>query len=245
LSGAQSLWRLLAACLLLAAAPAHAGFDAPLKKQVVQVWSDVGRRSVQVTLTCYYYPTFMVAEIKDSREPISVSAVEPGSNQRCEENSKSETRWGALRGVVGDFLFFDGGSAGSHGERAFEITNSHSQMVTWESRIGDFQSIHLAPGGFVLRYRRVFRHNCSLYYGGATECWGEIKAKTGLTDASTPECRGAYEDLTREYKKKWPERAKDVKSHSASTSYDVEARFLDGKMSFTALPGPAECWPSY
>jgi hypothetical protein len=240
------LWRLLAACLLLGVPPAHAGFDAPLKKLVVQVWRDVDGRSAQITVTCYYYLTFMVKVTKGDRAPNSEhSAIEPGSNPRCEEKSSTEyLGWGSFRGVVGGFIFFDGGSPGDHGEQPFSVSNSQGHMIL-DWRVGDFQSIHLAPGGVVFRYRRLFRYGCSLYYGGATECWGEIKAKTALTDAATPECRDAYEAKYQEYKKKIPEYAKDVRTHSVTVSYNVEARYQYGKISYAALPGPAACWPSY
>jgi hypothetical protein len=97
----------------------------------------------------------------------------------------------------------------------------------------------------VLRYRRSAGFGCSLYYGAATGCWGEIKAQTGLTDASAPQCRDAYEARIRLYKEKHWDGASRVWDHSASVAYNVEMRLQGRKVTYTARPGPVECWPSY
>ena len=187
----------------------------------------------------------MVKVIKSDEDPnFGRSAIESGNNAKCQDKSRTEYfGWGSFRGVVGGYIFFDSGGPDDHGGRGFVITNGYGRWLMSDWKIGDFQSIRLVPGGVVLRYRRVFQHSCSLYYGGATGCWGQIKAKTALTDASTPECRDAYEAKYQEYKKKWPQSAKYVKTLGAAVSYNVEARIQDGKTSLVPLRGPAECWP--
>lgn len=234
--------------LPLATLPARAAFDRPLDKVVIHADHGLGGAKADVTITCSYYPTFMVKEISGDPEPNLeyAGAVVPGIKPDCREINKTETYsgWGPFVGVRSGFVFFDSGGPYEHNGRGFVVTNGSGHMLFSDFRIGDYQSLNSTNGGIVLRYRRMFTYHCSLYFGGATECWGEIKTATGLTDASTPECREAYDDLYRTFKLKWPRFANDVKREGATISYNVEAKFTAAHVTYTPLPGAVDCWPA-
>lgn len=249
---ARLLVRILAVCLLCTAAAAEAGFDPPLAKTVVRTTMPPMNGSapdtpISVTVTCAYYQGFMLKTTDgDPNWPNRIVVVH-GEKIPCMAKNPGERPiwWGRFRGVKGGYIFFNSGNIREHGEDDSTILDSTGRMVTVDDKIGPFESIRIEAGALVLRFRRTAGFSCSLYYGAATGCWGEIKAKTGLTDASTPQCRDAYEALIVKYKEKHWDGVQRVWDHAASVTYNVEERIDGRKITYTARPGPAECWPTY
>jgi len=202
-----------------------------------------------ITISCFYYPTYMVKAISGDKNPSMehAGAIVPDSRSSCREKNQDEnyTGWGPFVGVKGGFVFFGGSGVREDGDEGFVLTNSSGRMSLLDFKIGDFESIRVVPRGIVLRYRRAFFHSCSLYYGRSTACWSEIRALTALPDASAPLCRDAYEHRREIYQKNHWRLFEDVTKFPAAVSYNVEARYVNGKWSFTPRPGSVECWPEF
>ncbi|MGD0867194.1 MAG: hypothetical protein ABSA49_16755, partial [Rhizomicrobium sp.] len=101
-------------------------FDRPAEKVVIQFLPARKDAGSPVTISCFYYPKFMVKVIKGDPSPNReyASAIVPGSKPSCEKTNRTEdyAGWGPFTGVRDGFVFFDSGSPGDHGDRGFVIT---------------------------------------------------------------------------------------------------------------------------
>lgn len=229
--------------ILMLISPACAGaelFDTPLHKEVIKLPADPDNPQVKPRRSCFYYPGFMVKEVDRGEVGASELAIAPAGAKGCDAKTAGEhvvnpDEWsGYFTGVKGSFVFFDADD-GHNGGMPFAVySGSTGRKLFEDGRKGEFLSLRLEDGGLVLRYHRVLDAGCSLYAG--TGCWAKISAATGLNDE--PDCREAYD---RE-KKRTPQFAKQIPTLPTIISYDVQARFANGKTVYSARKGRVECW---
>lgn len=202
------------------ARPQASPFDRPVRTVKV----DLGpsqfyepKRKVRNTLTCYYYPLFVVKELDEGEKGAEWGAIVPivaGNPPQCKQNQeKGEIRFdqgqweGYFSGVVGNYVFEDAAD-GLNGSLAFLIVDAMTGKnliedeaeriyrmkdgrLVWE---GERLRIERpARGAPVLTYIRGFFAKCSIYKDGAA-CWEKIRAATGLPKMPIPKCSGEYKD---------------------------------------------------
>jgi hypothetical protein len=201
------------------AKPSRSPFDRPLSKKVI----DLGpsefyepRFRVRNTLTCFYYPRFMVKQLDFGQKGAEWDAIIPaaGSNEpRCEQTKgdgeiRLDQNWsGYFAGAVGNLVFLDA-SDGLNGSMAFRVIESENgrevlrdtarrkyrikdNKLVWEG-----QRLHIVRrrnGSPVLTYTRAYFAQCPLPKGGAG-CWNKIRAETGLKQPTTPVCDQQFKE---------------------------------------------------
>jgi hypothetical protein len=161
------------------------------------------------TLSCYYFPHFMVKEIDVSdnigAEMLSVTQFSEGGNkpQCLEEKAGDEhvIESGSFEGARGDFLFFDTALEGD-GEQFDVFTNTGEKILEDLCVSMDGISAKLIPPmaqstpeirndtGIELRYDRVYVAQCS-FGDDHHNCWTNAMKETGLKEAFSPECSTA------------------------------------------------------
>ena len=222
-------------------------FDRPLSKQIVPLPADPDNPQANPKRSCFYYPTFMAKEVDLGEEGADELSITPltkgGQKPSCDAKNggeiiiKSDDWSGYFAGVKGDYVFFTS-EDGVNGGMPFAVFNKNGKKLFEESAGTElFRSIALAGDGMTLRYRRVYKASCSLY-ADPKGCWRKIMAVTLLEDAAKPDCAGAYEKEM----KRTPKFAKSIPALPTVIGYNVEARYAGGKLSFTPMPGRAECW---
>jgi hypothetical protein len=136
------------------ARPSDSPFDPPMRKQVV----DLGpsefhepRFKVRNTLTCFYYPRFMVKQLDFRQKGAEWDAIVPvrgDSVPKCEQTrDEGEIRlepWGYFSGVVGNLLFLDAsdGLKRRVEKRSFKTQRSEgtkSRTTRWCGKARDFR----------------------------------------------------------------------------------------------------------
>jgi hypothetical protein len=230
--------------ILLAPAKARESLgplDQPLAKETVTLPADK-EHAKGLVRTCYRFAGFVIRAERETGNWADQYTVVPPSKDRqaCRHPAKSELHigvWSRLLGVKDRYVFFASKYQGAETTNYGVKSNRSANTLFEESTASDFAVADAGPGRFVLRYRREYVADCSLYYGAATECWGKVKAATGLTDAMLPDCRAAYE---REKKKR---DVAEIVSYPAQLSYNAEARWRGGKLTYAARPGPVACGP--
>jgi hypothetical protein len=236
LRGTLLIATLVGGLMLLGTAHA-APFDKPVS---TGSGSGQGKFKQQISWTCYRYPHFVVKAEKfgsvDGADFYAVPAK--GGASACAIGMKGEHRlsyYDQFRGVRGDYVVLIDARDPKQPSR-FGIFNGRTGRSLFEDSMwGDWRAMRFTAEGFVLRYRRNYYADCSLYYGLATACWAKVKAATGLTDAMVPDFRGAYE---REKKKRG---VADMTGYPVELSYDVEAAWRPDTVTYTARPGRVEC----
>jgi hypothetical protein len=195
--------RMLAAVamIMLGAVPAWAAdsvFDPPsdTKTQTFPETKDAG----QTTLTCKYYPHFMVKQIDEGEvgaSQLSMIPVAGGVNPPCQRDNlptekvvKPEDWSGYFKGVKGDFVFFDA-EDGVNGGLGFAVFTADAGKLFEDSAVGDLASVTLEGGRLMLRYTRSFAGECSEPHEGA-KCWEQIAAAAGIDKAAKPDCTAGY-----------------------------------------------------
>jgi hypothetical protein len=191
------------------------------------------------TLTCSYYPRFLVKELDLGEKGAEWDAIVPireGKTPKCEQTQQGgEIRldqhdWsGYFSGVVGDLIFLDA-SDGLNGGLAFEVVDAEARRryrvknntLVWEGRRLRIQrDPNAAP---VLAYTRAYRADCALPKDGAA-CWNKIRAVTGLKQAAPPACTGLF---------------KDAPDDPSVIFYPVRME-LGPKLVPVPVPGPVRC----
>jgi hypothetical protein len=183
----------------LAAKSANSIFDPPLdtQKRMLPAAKDVAK----ATLTCSYYPHFMVKQIDEGEVGAAQLSIIPGEvahKPPCQRANLPNEKvvdvkdWsGYFKGVKGDYVFFDAGD-GVNGANGFAIFASASAKKLMEdSALGDLRSAALDGAALTLRYKRSFSADCSVPHDGAA-CWTKIAAATGLEAHAQPDCAAGY-----------------------------------------------------
>jgi hypothetical protein len=202
------------------AAPSESPFDQPVRKVVVDLGPSefhMPNQNAHSTLSCFYYPHFLVKELDLREKGATWDAIVPvhgGVAPKCEQAMQDgemrldQAEWsGYFSGVVGDLVFLDA-SDGLNGSEAFKVVDAASgrtifqdeakrryrvknNTLVWE---GERLRIERRPNGVpVLTYLRAYRADCALPKDGA-ECWSKIRAATGLKQLVAPTCTGLFKD---------------------------------------------------
>ena len=173
-------------------------FDPPLdaKTQTFPETKDAGK----TTLTCNYYPHFMVKQIDEgevgasqlSIVPVAGDAVPPcqRDNLAVEKVVKPDDWSGYFKGVKGGFMFFDA-EDGVNGGLGFAVFTADAGKLFEDSASGALESATLDGGALTLRYTRSFAGDCSEPREGS-KCWERIAAAAGIDKAAKPDCAAGY-----------------------------------------------------
>jgi hypothetical protein len=232
--------------------------DRPTKKQVVDLGSSStnfpGSQELRVTLSCFFYPGFMVKEVYEQRNKgmtseVIVPVIE-GATVDCTQShvlgeiSLGEPDWeGELFvGAKGKLLFFECAD-GNSGGRPFSLIDATSgkrvyadsayDPVFWDrqpepSPFNRLRVISDQYGAITLRYVHVEVYECDLHLPTErSSCWEKIKVQAGLGNKRIPVCTG-YDRIN---------------SHAGSAvAYPVEASLLPHPTR-KIIAGPIRCWP--
>lgn len=188
----------LCAPCALAAKTASTVFDPPLdtQKRALPAVKD----KPKATLTCSYYPHFMVKQI-DEGEPgaaqLSILASDAAHKPACQRANLAAEKvldakdWsGYFKGVKGDYVFFDADD-GVNGALGFAVFAADGKKLFEDSALGDLQSADVDGAKLTLRYKRSFGAECSVPHAGA-DCWTKIAAAIGLDAHAPPDCAAGY-----------------------------------------------------
>jgi hypothetical protein len=220
------------ACLLASAAPAVAGFDAPLKTEIIPTTG-------KAALHCLTFPNFLLKWEEDGPITPVIYILKGKGPWTCAATMKGELHFGSwpIVRVKGPYIVLHYNPRAAYGSPFTVFDTRRWRYVDAAMTIGDFTAVRLDGEVLVLDYRRQVSPECSLYYGDATECWGIVKKQSGLTDAMMPDCRTPYEKAKRERD------VADITDYPAIVTYNAEARIADGKVTYMARSGLLTCEP--
>lgn len=223
--------RLIAILVLTDSGWAATQFDVPLKSEVIAT----GPKSV---LRCLTYPNFLLKWETDGAITPVIYILKGKGPWACAATMKGELNFGSwpMVRVKGPYIVLQY-PPHAYGSSFTVFDTTRWRYAQADTAIADFTGARLDGSDLVLQFRRPVHMECSLYYGASTGCWGEVKAKSGLTDALMPDCRMAYE------KQKKSLNVADITGYPATVTYNVEARIARGKVAYTPLPGPIVCEP--
>ncbi len=248
--------------------PANPIFDPPLDTQKRTL--PASKDAPKSTMTCSYYPHFMVKQIDAGEVGAAELSIVPGeaahkpacqrANMPNEKVVDAKDWSGYFKGVKGDYVFFDAGD-GVNGASGFAIfAAADAKKLMEDSALGDLQSAALDGAALTLRYRRSFSADCSVPHDGAG-CWTKIAAATGLDAHAQPDCAAGYLKAKNELAKGRCET--QSKSNAACLTaalkeieaqhwdeapsvivYDAETVLKPGQSAVKPLGGDRACHPS-
>jgi opacity protein-like surface antigen len=252
----------------IAAPSANSLFDPPLATQKRALPAAKG--APKATLTCNYYPHFMVKQIDEGEvgaAQLSIVAGEAAHKPACQRANLPGERvidakeWsGYFKGVKGDYAFFDS-EDGVNGALGFAIfAAADGKKLFDDSALGGLQSVALDGAALTLRYKRSFSADCSAPHDGAA-CWSKIAAATGLEAASPPDCAAGYLKAKNELAKGrceaqgkadaacLPAAIKEIEAQRWDEApsvvvYDAQAVLQSGQSTIKPLGGERACHPS-
>jgi hypothetical protein len=183
----------------IAAKSANPIFDPPLDTQKRTL--PASKDTPKSTMTCSYYPHFMVKQIDAGEVGAAELSIVPGEATHkppCQratlpgEKVLDAKDWsGYFKGVKGDYAFFDADD-GVNGGLGFAVFAAAGARKLFEdSALGDLQDVTLDGATLTLRYKRSFPADCSLPHDGAG-CWTKIAAAAGLDAKAQPDCAASY-----------------------------------------------------
>jgi hypothetical protein len=258
---------------LLAAPAAWAAsslFDPPLSTQKVVLPASKSTPN-KTTVTCRYYPHFMVKEVDEgeigaaqlSVVPIDATTPKPAcqrKNVASEKVVNSDDWSGYFSGVKGDYVFFDA-EDGVNGGLGFAVVGSNDAKKLFEdTAFGKLHSLALDGPTLTLRYARNFAGDCSVLHEGAG-CWSKIAAAASLPSAPQPDCVAGYTKAKNELakgrceaqKKSGPAclaaALKEIEAQKWDEApsvivYEAETVLKPGSSSTRPLGGTLSCHPS-
>ena len=151
-------------------------------------------------VSCFYFNGFAAKQIDRGEigAELSIVPLPAGAEAyKCQEAAVAgeiavdAKEWsGYFKGVKGAYIFFDADD-GHSGGMGFAVYSAPDGKKIFEDTSKGLHAAELAPSGLVLRYTRVYEAGCSLYADPAG-CWAKVKAATGLTQASAPDCAAPY-----------------------------------------------------
>ncbi len=232
-------------------------FDKPLKKRVI----DLGQSKLlmsndhrDVTVTCWYYPHFMVKEESDPGNKgavrIALAPFLPGHFPKClranqtneagfkvwDAESKFFLAWdGYFAGVKHDLVFLEGSDGDSLSGRPFTVFKGNTTTRVfedsfWVRKAADMKLrfVPTSTDQVVLRYLRVASAACSIPKDGEA-CWSKLKQQTGLLYSSMPTCSD-YE-------------GKEAGTAASVIAYPVEVSLFP-KPATRPVGEPVSCYPT-
>jgi len=227
-------------------------FDAPMKKKVVDFGPSpyYSGGKVRITLSCFFYATFMVKQYDEGQKGAEWLAIAPskkGPGASCTrshavgEKVIEYPEWtGYFKGAKGDLVFFIGAD-GINGAMPFVIYDSRTGAKMFEDSYYDadmwtkkppnspFNRLRIRKipdGQILLVYLRVVGTDCDLYREKAL-CWEVVRNNLGVKTTQPPVCTG-YEDTTSRY--------------PSSVAYPVEVSLFP-QPTTKVIDGPVKCWP--
>jgi hypothetical protein len=174
-------------------------FDPPLKTQkLVLPANEVGAKP---KLTCSIYAHFMVKQVDEGEvgaTQLSIVPLAPGAKPVCQRKNVAGEKvvdpkdWsGYVKGVKGDYVFFDADD-GVNGGLGFAIVAAATGKKLFEdSAVGKLKSVTLTGNALTVRYARSYSGDCSVPHDGAG-CWTKIATATSQTAAKQPDCAAGY-----------------------------------------------------
>lgn len=217
----------------LAAFPTHAAasFDTPLKTEVIAI-------GPKTRLNCLTFPHFLLKW--ESADYSPTIYILPGKGPwKCAATMKGELTFGSWKNVQvkGSYVVLSEDPNSKWG-MPFKVFDTRIwRYVFTDSVIGPFGSVSLERSGMVLEYRRVYRTDCSLFRGTATECWSKLRSHTGIADEAWIVCRIAYHNAIIKARGE----TYDPREQSASLTYSAVMKLEKGVPTFAARPGPVVC----
>jgi hypothetical protein len=188
----------LCASSVLAAKPASSAFDPPIDTQ--KKAAPAIKDKPKATLTCTYYPHFMVKQIDEGEvgaAQLSIIPSDASHKPACQRANVATEKvidprdWsGYFEGVKGDYVFFNA-EDGVNGGLGFAVFSVDGKKVLEDVAHGDLAGALLAGATLTLRYERNFAGDCSMPHAGEA-CWTKIVAATGLDPNSKPDCVSGY-----------------------------------------------------
>lgn len=231
--------------------------ESPMRKQVVDLGPSSsnfpGSQQLRVTLSCFFYPGFMVKEVHEQQNKAMTSEVVvpviEGATVDCTQSrvpreiSLSEPDWEGeyFVGAKGSLLFFEWAD-GNNGGRPFSILDATSgkqvyadsayDPVFWDRKPNPspFNRVRVIDqsGAITLRYLHVEVYECDPHLPiERISCWETIKAQAGLRNRQIPVCTG-YERIHGHY--------------GSAVAYPVEVS-LPLHPTRKTVDGPVRCWP--
>jgi hypothetical protein len=237
--------------VLAAEAGPASGFDAPVKKQIV----DLGPSRYSVhgevhnKLTCYYFRSVMVKQYDEGQKgaewlaftPITTSKPDcttaHGPGEKVIEKDTEKPEWiGYFLGVKGALVFFNADDADvtggfgfavfdwNTGRKVFEDYRYDDDSWSRKSRTSPFNKLRVIkwPDASVsVRYLRVIDAGCDLH--GDKGCWPQVRKRLGLKRINAPVCSPYHSEP------------------ADAIGYPVEVTLLP-QASVKVVEGPVRCW---
>jgi hypothetical protein len=252
---------------IVRAQAADSVFDPPVDSKTLTFpeTKDAGK----TTLTCDYYPRFMVKQIDEGdvgASQLSIIPVAGDVKPPCQRDNlpnekvvKPEDWSGYFKGVKGDFVFFDA-EDGVNGGLGFAVFAADAKKLFEDSAVGDLESATLDGGRLILRYTRGFAGDCSEPREGA-KCWERIAAAAGIDTAARPDCAAGYAKIKTDNARSFCDQDGDKSPNCAaahlkefddqhwdeapsSVTYRVETVIGAGKPAVKALSAALSCGPA-
>jgi hypothetical protein len=252
----------------VAAKSANSVFDPPLDTQKHVL--PATKSAAKATLTCSYYPHFMVKAIDEGEvgaAQLSIVPAEAAHKPACQRANLPVEKvidvkdWsGYFKGVKGDYVFFDAGD-GVNGASGFAVFGAaDAKKLLEDSALGDLRSAALDGAALTLRYKRSYSADCSVPHEGAG-CWTKIATATGLDPHAQPDCAAGYLKAKNELAKGRCEaegkpnaaclasalreiEAQHWDEASSVIVYDAETVLQPGQSATKPLGGDLACHPS-
>lgn len=187
-------------------------FDKPVKTETATFMeydppgqADPSRPKLKVTVTCSYYPHFVVEVVHfdgDEGSNIFTAPVEKGSVHRCEDPEVSNPKavgdaGGGLVGVKNDLVVTAGPDTIDDGT-GFSIFRAldHKLVLLDAAQVNDnnwplITSIKESNAGVEVRYNRIFVGSCSVA-GHGKACVDRFVKQTGVGKPSFALCETKY-----------------------------------------------------
>ena len=243
-------------------------FDPPLDSQKHAL--PAAKDKPKATLTCSYYPRFMVKQIDEGEVGAAQLSIVPSdaldkapcqrANMATEKVIDARDWSGYFEGAKGDYVFFNA-EDGVNGGLGFAVFTTDGKKVLDDVAHGGLAGATLDGATLTLRYERNFAGDCSMPHAGDA-CWTKIVAATGLDPNAKPDCATSYTKAKNELAKSrcegdkrpiaacMPAALKEIeKQHwdeaNSVVVYDVETVLAPGQAAaIKAAGGPSDCHPS-
>ena len=220
-------------------------FDKPAKVARVPLPADPLNPQAKPVVTCSYFKDFAVKQIdrgESRRGAFHRPACQRREAYKCREAAApgeiATKDWsGYFKGAKGAYVFFDA-EDGHNGGMGFAIYGGADGKKLFDDTAMDLHAVELKPSGLVLRYTRVYEAGCSMYADPAG-CWAKVKAATGLTQATAPDCAASYKAEEKRMKGT-PHQAK-VAAIASVVDYEAVATLDAGQVKISAAQGKVAC----
>ena len=220
-------------------------FDKPLKFAKVPLPADPQMPDAKPVLSCSYFRDFAVKEINRGEVGAELSIVPlsaGGEAYKCGEAAApgeiATKDWsGYFKGAKGAYVFYSADD-GHNGGMGFAIYNGADGKKLFDDTAMKLHAVDLKPAGLTLRYTRVYEAGCSLFADPAG-CWAKVKAATGVTQATAPDCAAQYKAEEKRMKGT-PNQAK-VAGLPSVVDYEAVTTLEAGQVKISAAQGKVAC----